>query len=500
MALPKEKLQDGINAVERLLDLESSSKKTNILNEVFDTAFSFKYKPDNSTSGGFKSVTNSDRDIISGVDGSVPSQIKKKVGVVQLDSSAKKDELVKKVGSDATDLSTITGDSRLSENGFLDVAISAPFPEALAEVVKSTTTASSDEITNIVGSNVSTELARDNILDNVLGDVLNTTKGLSSLASSTVLSQVASLDKLIKNSFSGFSGLVENLVENTFQSTENLLGSVAKKGDVLLTISSNDIKDIVELKQKGDIDKAVSVLKKYSDKPDAELREVVLKIDNRASKALEPTAVSVDIPTKRTDNYINVWRESTTDISTKIFDAIEDISEVETEVANLKRDVTQMVWEAWNVFASDGKGTIEGYHQVFVDDYDQGLEPHFFIDQAGIAYRGRPLEIEGTGVYYSSNDLPNHAERTILIALEELEWKVNSSQIKTVKKLMEAIYNVKPGIQTLGLYDILSTTESPWWDVQNAARIWFGKENIKGYDPRKSEPLTQKQIIDGVGN
>lgn len=498
MALPKEKLQDGINAIERLLDLEASSENTNILNEVFDTAFSFKYKPDNSTSGGFKSVTSSDRDIISSVDGSVPNQIKKKVGVVQLDSSAKKDELIKKVGSDATDLSTITGDSRLSEDGFLDVAISAPFPEALAEVVKSTTTASSNEITNIVGDNVATELARDNILDNVLGDVLNTTKGLSSLASNTFLSQVSSLNKLVNNSFSGFSGLVENLVEKTFQSTENLLGSVAKKGDVLLAIPSDDIKVIVELRQKGDIDKAVSILKKYSDKSDAELREVILKIDNRASKALEPTAVSVDIPTKRTDNYINVWRESTTDISTKIFDSVEDISEVETEVANLKRDVTQMVWEAWSVSASDGKGTVEGYHQVFVNDYNQGLEPHFFIDQAGILYRGRPLEIKGTGIYYG--ELPDHSERTILIALEELEWKVNSTQIKTVKKVMEAIYNVKPGIQTLALYDILSTTESPWWDVQNAAKIWFGKENIQDYNPRKSPPLTQKQIIDGLGN
>ena len=285
MSLPKEKLQDGINAIERLLDLESSSENTNILNEVFDTAFSFKYKPDNSTSGGFKSVTSSDRDIISGVNGSVPNQIKKKVGVVQLDASAKKDELIKKVGSDATDLSTITGDSRLSANGFLDVAISAPFPEALAEVVKSTTTASSNEITNIVGDNVATELARDNILDNVLGDVLNTSKGLSSLASGTVLSQVSSLSKLVNNSFSGFSGLVENLVEKTFQSTENLLGSVAKKGNVLYAIPSDDIKNIVELRQKGNIDKSVSILKKYSDRSDADLREVILKIDNRASKA-----------------------------------------------------------------------------------------------------------------------------------------------------------------------------------------------------------------------
>ena len=175
----KDLLQDGMNALSRLLGQQSSSSATRELREVYDTSVSFKYKPDNTTSGGFQSLASADRDIVSSVEGSVPNQIQKSLGVVKLDPSAKSADLIKDVGSDEEDLTTITGDSRLSSDGFLDVAVSAPFPEALAEVVKSTTTSSSSEVKTIVGNNVSTELARDDILDNVLGDVLNTKKGTS---------------------------------------------------------------------------------------------------------------------------------------------------------------------------------------------------------------------------------------------------------------------------------------------------------------------------------
>ena len=175
----KDLLQDGMNALSRLLGQQSSSSATRELREVYDTSVSFKYKPDNTTSGGFQSLASADRDIVSSVEGSVPDQIQKSLGVVKLDPSAKSADLIKDVGSDEADLTTITGDSRLSSDGFLDVAVSAPFPEALAEVVKSTTTSSSSEVKTIVGNNVSTELAREDILDNVLGDVLNTKKGTS---------------------------------------------------------------------------------------------------------------------------------------------------------------------------------------------------------------------------------------------------------------------------------------------------------------------------------
>jgi len=494
----KDLLQDGMNALSRLLGQQSSSSATRELREVYDTSVSFKYKPDNTTSGGFQSLASADRDIVSSVEGSVPDQIQKSLGVVKLDPSAKSADLIKDVGSDEADLTTITGDSRLSSDGFLDVAVSAPFPEALAEVVKSTTTSSSSEVKTIVGNNVSTELAREDILDNVLGDVLNTKKGTSDKVINTISNQNKSKSKVLNSSSSGFNGSIENLVETTFQSTEVLLNSVAKKGDVTYNVPPEDVKDIVTSKNNGDIDNAVKILKKYSDKSDAELKVVILKIDNRASTVLEPAAVSVHIPSKRTDDYINVWREATTDINSKIFDPIADITELETELANMAREVTEVIVEAFATV--DGSTTkVEEWHQLYVDKYDQGFEPHYYINYAGVLFRGRPVDIEGTGFYYSG--VPDHSKRSILIALEEPNYMASTAQMNTIRKMFQSIFNVKPGIQVFGIHDIIKSTESPWWNVSLNVKNVFGKENIKDYNPNKTAPLTQKQLVDGyVGN
>tara|TARA_R110000782_G_scaffold2315_3_gene9217 strand:- start:31953 stop:33446 length:1494 start_codon:yes stop_codon:yes gene_type:complete len=494
----KDLLQDGMNALSKLLGQQSSSSATRELREVYDTSVSFKYKPDNTTSGGFQSLASADRDIVSSVEGSVPDQIQKSLGVVKLDPSAKSADLIKDVGSDAADLTTITGDSRLSSDGFLDVAVSAPFPEALAEVVKSTTTSSSSEVKTIVGNNVSTELARDDILDNVLGDVLNTKKGTSNKVINAISNQNNSRSKVLNNSSSGFNGTIENLVETTFQSTEVLLNSVAKKGDVTYNVPPEDVKDIVTSKNNGDIDNAVKILKKYSDKSDADLKNVILKIDNRASTVLEPAAVSVHIPSKRTDDYNNVWREATTDINSKIFDPIADITELETELANMTREVTEVIVEAFATV--DGSTTtVEEWHQLYVDKYDQGFEPHYYINYAGVLFRGRPVDIKGTGFYYSG--VPDHSERSILIALEEPNYMASTAQMNTIRKMFQSIFNVKPGVQVFGIHDIIRSTESPWWNVSLNVKNVFGKENIKDYNPNTTAPLTQKQLVDGyVGN
>lgn len=490
----KANLEESMNSIQRFLNKETSKNLTNELNEVYETTKSFKYRADAAIQNGFKTLASLDRDVISNIEGSLPTQVVKQLGVVQLDASAKKSDLIKKVGSDAQDLLTIVGDSRLAANGVLDVAISAPFPEALAEVLDATTTSTAQEIKNIVSSNMLTELSKDNIIDNVLGDVLKTTKGLNSLSSELVRSQTNAFNALLNQASSGFNGLLENLVESSFKSTKNLLSTVTKKGNVLYEIPLKDIRLIVEAKQQDNIEGAIKILKRYSDEPDAVLRNVILQIDNRAAKALEPTQITVDIPTKRTDNFTSVWREATTDTSSKIFDTIMDMSEVETELSNLKREVTEIIIEAFPTRDETTTGVVE-WHRLYVDNYNQGIEAHYYINYAGVLYRGRPLEIKGTGLYYEESI--DHSERSILIAMEQPKNKPSTAQTKTLNKFFKAVFNVKPGIQVFGLYDILTTTESPFFDVQLMIKNNFGKENIKGFDPKKSPPLTQKQIIDG---
>lgn len=490
----KDILEASLVRIESLFDLSRASVDKETLKELHDTAKSYKYKIDQDTSDGFKLVVSTDRDVIAGVDGSVPDQVTKQIAVVQLDASAKKNELIKKVGADQTDLGTITGDTRLSSNGFLDVVISAPFPEALAEVIKETTEANSDQIKSIVESNLKTELSKDNIIDSVLADVLGDAGGFSELNLKAVENQISSLQRSLKISASGFNGLLENLVEEAFKPASNLLQTIAKKGDVKKTIPPEDIKEIVRFRLQNKISKAINVLKKYSDASDAELKAIILKIDNRAANQLEPDAVTVDIPVKRTDDFLNVWREETTDTSTKIFDSISEPLEVEQELSNLKREVTEVIIQGFNV-TTGGTVRIEEWHELYKKKYNQGFNPHIYINNKGVAFRGRPLEIKTSDILYQGTI--DHSERSILILLEEPNQKPTASQIITLKKILRHIYNAKPGIQVFGLYEIQKSTESPWWDVSLLIKQNFNKENIKDFDPSENPPLTQKELVEG---
>ena len=77
----------------------------------------------------------------------------------------------------------------------------------------------------------------------------------------------------------------------------------------------------------------------------------------------------------------------------------------------------------------------------------------------------------------------------------------STAQMNTIRKMFQSIFNVKPGVQVFGIYDIIRSTESPWWNVSLNVKNVFGKENIKDYNPNTTAPLTQKQLVDGyVGN
>ena len=161
----KDLLEGSLKTVESFLNLSKASSDVSDLVELQSAALSFKYKSDAAVSGGFKSVASTDRDIISNATGSVPEQVTKQLGLVQLDPSASTPDLVKVVeAADKIDLTAIAGDARLAADGFLDVAISAPFPEALAQVIKDTTDINSSGIKDIVNNNVSSELFKDNII------------------------------------------------------------------------------------------------------------------------------------------------------------------------------------------------------------------------------------------------------------------------------------------------------------------------------------------------
>ena len=86
-----------------------------------------------------------------------------------------------------------------------------------------------------------------------------------------------------------------------------------------------------------------------------------------------------------------------------------------------------------------------------------------------------------------------HYKRSIKIHIEANEFP-NDSQMKELKKLLKAIYKIKPGIQVFGNGQIKGN-QQPYFDVPKYIKNTFGKSNIQGYNPGKSESLTREQLV-----
>ena len=493
----KDLLEGGLFGIKVGLDINDAENRIRSLRETDLVANSYKYVSSETLANGFKTIASGISDVVSQIGGSVPSQVEYSLGVVQLDKSAYRTGLVKTVGeSDQTALTTITGEAALSSNGFLDVNISAPFPEAIAEVMQTTTTLSSSGIKDVVNNNINTELFTDGTVDTVLGGVIKSSNSLSNLLNDTVGSITSKTNIVLNSNSFGFNSFLENLIENTFKSANNTLAEVTKKGDVVYNISAQDLKKILNAKSQNDIEAAVDILEKYSDSPRAVLKETILKIDNRAAKVLEPVALNIDIPTKRTDNYVNLWREEFTSINSKVFDPIIRAIEIETEVANLRREVTEVIIFALG--ASRGNSvSVQEWHNQYVTKYEKGFNPHFYINKNGNVFRGRPLEVKSNNLSFGG--YPDHSERSITILLEGNKAPLSDYTMMELKKILSHIYRVKPGIQVFGLNDIVPSEETPFVNIPRYVQNVFGKSNVSEYSPRVQAPLTQKQLIEYRG-
>ena len=353
------------------------------------------------------------------------------------------------------------------------------------------TTASKSEIKALVGENIDVNTFQDDILDDVLGDVFKDKKSILNNTLNAVGDVFKGTNKVLKEVNKGFGSLIQDIIEDVAAPASSAIASVTKIGDVQKYVPADQLKTIIELKTAGDINSAVKIMKKYSDKTDAELRTVVKSIDNRASTQIKPPTVQIDIPTKRTDNFKKLWREATTDINSSIFDYILNDGEIETEVANMEREVTEVVLMAMG--ETNGQPTtVEEWHQVYVNNKGLGYNPHLYISMHGVVARGRPLEVDGLGA-------SAHNKRSIIIHVEAIKGPFNSFIDIALKRVLKEIYNARPGIQVFGQNQINPKDTSPYFDVDVYIQRTFGKTNVPDYDPSKSPPLTRQQLANYRG-
>lgn len=449
------------------------------------------YKSKGNTKGGFEQITSTARDVINEVEGSVPENIED-LDIVKLTDGVATELRNKVAAVDKTNLQSLTGELELAEDGFLDVVVSAPFPEALAAVVKNTTTLSSNQIIDVVKNNSEAGEQSDKI-EALVKNLFPSFRSQAQQLDKTFNTVQSNITRLLQNSNLGFNTLVENLVESSYKTTTKQLSEVAFKNGVSVPLPNEKVKEIIELQQKGLITQAARVLQGYSDKTLDELEAVIRNINNKASSNVTDAVDRQDIRVERTDTFVNLWREENTPFDSPVFNPVLG-NEIISEVVNMKREVTEVIVS----FLPGPGATINNYHQGYIDKYNIGFNPHFYIGRDAVIYRGRPLEIDvKSGTPRVTN---NHYLRSILISVNVDEknntHKISTRQTEKLSNLLQQIIIAKPGIQVYGEKDVGWTYDISVdaLDVPQYVKAKFGKQNIASYDPKSEDPLTQEEL------
>lgn len=501
MTTIRQTLTNGINDLTKALNTRDIDKQIQAAKDKFDTSLTTVYKSNGSVSGGFQQLTNPATDVLNSVSESLPEEIQKQVAVVKLDASAAESQLRQEVGALRTDLETIVGKATLAADGFLDVVVSAPFPEAIAAVLKDTTTLTGKQILSIVEENVRIDNilneVDDNIIDpvkNVVGNLFPSLVSASSLLNNSVSQLVINSRTLLNRSELGFNNLIENIIEKTKAPAFSIISSAAVIDGVRQTIPPDQVKKILELKAASNISGAAEILKKYSDKSLGELEALLSTINNKASNQVSDSQSPRDLKVVRTDNIVNLWKEDATDPNSGVFSEIIG-KEITAEVLNMNREVTEIIV----VFLENANTTIQSYHELYTNKYNIGFNPHFYIGYDAVTYRGRPINLEAKQTQLITNE---HYKRSIIIGVNVNEksrtHKLATGQPQKLLSLVDQILEAKPGLQVFGAKDVgwNYTTETDALNVPLFIKQKLNKVNIAGYNPKTQPPLTTTQLAE----
>lgn len=501
MTTIRQTLTNGINDLTKALNTRDIDKQIQAAKDKFDTSLTTVFKSNGSVSGGFQQLTNAATDVLNSVSESLPEEIQKQVAVVKLDVSAAESQLRKEVGALRTDLATIVGKATLAADGFLDVVVSAPFPEAIAAVLKDTTTLTGKQILSIVEENVRIDNilneVDDDIIDpikNVVGNLFPSLVSASFLLNNSVSQLVTNSLTLLNRSEFGFNNLIENIIEKAKAPAFSIISSAAVINGVRQTIPPDEVKKILELKAASNISGAAEILKKYSDKSLGELEALLSTINNKASNQVSDSQSPRDLKVVRTDNIVNLWKEDATDPNSGVFSEIIG-KEITAEVLNMNREVTEIIV----VFLENANATIQSYHELYTNKYNIGFNPHFYIGYDAVTYRGRPINLEAKQTQLITNE---HYKRSIIIGVNVNEksrtHKLAIGQSKKLLSLVDQILEAKPGLQVFGAKDVgwNYTTETDALNVPLFIKQKLNKVNIAGYNPKTQPPLTTTQLAE----
>ena len=286
-------------------------------------------------------------------------------------------------------------------------------------------------------------------------------------------------------------------------STEILTDVKEQVKDFAPKLTSEDINNVINWSQGSadEISKAVRLLYDKTGKPIDTIRQFIKTIDTTIENAtrVSPEDAVFNEPYV-IGEYEKEWKKGD---ENPRFPYVSSIEELQAELRNVKRDVTEAVihWSETHTDKNIGSEEINKYHLELGLD---GIGYHYVIRRDGSIQRARPVNTKGQ--HAPTN---NHDERSIGVVFvgginvpsgtpnpENFlsAQSLTRSQLNTFDHFCRAFYAVFPGGQIVGHSEIDEEEVDPGFEVINYVENVFGKTS-KFTDILNQAPLTVDEIL-----
>jgi len=341
-------------------------------------------------------------------------------------------------------------------------------------------------------------------------DLENLTGGKNGAAVLNSVTGAASARTAYTQKGDEYRSLIKNRVAKGSQtgiiqgiSTEVLTDVKKQIRDFAPRLTGEQVNQVINLAQgdAADISTAVRLLFDATGKPFDTIRQFVKSIDTTIDNA---TRVSPE-EAIFSDPYVigsfeNEWQQGE---GNPVFPYISSIEELQAELRNVDREVTEVVvhWTETHTDKNIGSEEINKYH---LDLGLNGIGYHYVIRRDGSLQRGRPINIAGQ--HAPTN---NHDTRSIGIVFVGginvpsgtpnpgnflSVQSLTRSQLNTFDHFCRSFYAVFPGGQIVGHSEIDEDEVDPGFEVIDYVASVFGKTS-KFTDILNQSPLTVEEIL-----
>jgi len=299
-----------------------------------------------------------------------------------------------------------------------------------------------------------------------------------------------------RSSGDGTNGIVQEL------STETLTDLKKQVKDFAPKITDADAIRVINLSQGNsqDFSTAVDLLFQSTGRPASVIRTFLKTIDTTITKATLPTLDDAVFDEPYViGSFEKEWNEGQ---DNPVFPYISSLEELQAELRNIKRDVTEVVVH-WTETPTNKNIGSEEINETHLAADLKGIGYHYVIRRDGSLQRGRPANIEGEHAITN-----NHNTRSIGIVFvgginvpsetRNIQdflsvQSLTRSQFNTFDHFCRAFYDVFAGGQIVGHSDIDDLANDPGFDVRAYVKANFDKDS-KFTTPLKQGPLTVDEI------